>query len=93
MQIMIPAQRSCPSGWTKEYEGYLMSTYAQENKATFECIDEKPEYVEGRCNSCCIILYDIVVVLYCFVQCCIKLDCNCDCCDTLYRVYHLHKTL
>lgn len=44
---MIPGRRTCEYGWKKEYEGYLMTSYAQENKATFECIDSDPEYFKG----------------------------------------------
>lgn len=25
--LMMPARNDCPSGWTKEYHGYLMTSY------------------------------------------------------------------
>ncbi|XP_015764089.1 PREDICTED: short-chain collagen C4-like [Acropora digitifera] len=47
-QIMIPATNKCPSGWTKEYSGYLMTEYfnhAHENE--FVCIDKDAEAIPG----------------------------------------------
>ncbi|XP_067943374.1 short-chain collagen C4-like [Watersipora subatra] len=48
--IMIPGKRSCPDNeWTFEYEGYLMSAQSNLNwRATFECVDANPEYMEGE---------------------------------------------
>lgn len=46
--IMIPALLSCPTGWTSEYSGYLMSAYHNSNSgATFECVDGQPEAIPG----------------------------------------------
>ncbi|KAF6036697.1 hypothetical protein EB796_004992 [Bugula neritina] len=46
--MMIPAKRSCPAGWTQEYEGYLMSAYEHfQTSSTYECVDSHPEYVRG----------------------------------------------
>ena len=46
--VMIPAKLTCPTGWTEEYDGYLMTTYHSHNSAsTFECIDEGAEAVPG----------------------------------------------
>ena len=46
--VMIPAKLTCPSGWTKEYSGYLMSAhYNSESPSTFECIDHDAEAVPG----------------------------------------------
>ena len=66
-QVMIPARNDCPSGWTLEYKGYLMSTYKTDKGRTqFICVDEDAEgangsqpdansaflyFVEGRCGS------------------------------------------
>ena len=46
--LMIPAKTSCPSSWTREYEGYLMSAAkyaAQQNnsRTMFECVDKDQE--------------------------------------------------
>ena len=45
--LMIPAWRHCPSGWTVEYTGYLMSSLHNEGKATYECVDMNAESVPG----------------------------------------------
>ena len=47
---MIPAKTSCPSGWRKEYAGYLMTSYHGSDRArtTFECIDQNPQTVPGQ---------------------------------------------
>ena len=50
--LMIPAKPSCPSSWTREYYGYLMTGY-KGNSATdqghvmFECVDKDQESVDG----------------------------------------------
>ena len=38
--LMIPAKTSCPSGWTEEYEGYLMTAHRTNHRSTFECVDK-----------------------------------------------------
>ena len=45
--VMIPAKLTCPSGWIREYNGYLMSEHRNHNSATFECIDHDAEAVPG----------------------------------------------
>ena len=45
--LMIPAWDRCPSGWTIEYTGYLMSTRYTQTKATFECVDMNAESIPG----------------------------------------------
>ena len=37
--IMIPATINCPSGWTREYYGYLMTSDEDENRGIFVCLD------------------------------------------------------
>ena len=49
---MIPAKSQCPSTWTLEYSGYLMSTYYGDSRNThyrtmFECVDKNPDSVPG----------------------------------------------
>ena len=47
-QLMIPARSDCPSGWTKEYHGYLMAANSGHKHSTsFLCIDAQAEFVHG----------------------------------------------
>ena len=47
--IMVPAKTECPSSWTREYYGYLMT--ARENyghyRSSFDCVDVNPDTVPG----------------------------------------------
>ena len=46
--LMMPARNDCPSGWTEEYHGYLMTEYYnQKNQRDFICVDKDAEYVAG----------------------------------------------
>ena len=46
--LMMPARNDCPSGWTEEYHGYLMtSRYSHKHSRNFVCVDRDPEYVPG----------------------------------------------
>ena len=65
--VMIPARNVCPSGWTLEYKGYLMSGhYGHNGRTEFICVDGNAEpttgshvnkngallyFVEGNCGS------------------------------------------
>ena len=46
--LMIPAKTQCPTSWTTEYIGYLMSG-AQPHPlpTTYECVDKDPESITG----------------------------------------------
>ncbi len=45
---MLPARLTCPSNWTLEYNGYLMSArYNHKHSKTFECVDKDPESIPG----------------------------------------------
>eukprot|EP00058_Branchiostoma_floridae_P004809 XP_002590297.1 hypothetical protein BRAFLDRAFT_76550 [Branchiostoma floridae] len=47
-KLMIPARNTCPTGWTQEYDGYLMTSYYNHPGAKeFVCVDEQPEPVTG----------------------------------------------
>ncbi|XP_025078329.1 short-chain collagen C4-like [Pomacea canaliculata] len=47
--IMIPGTNSCPSGWTTEYTGLLMTgNNAHAGSSEFICVDSK---LEGRIDS------------------------------------------
>lgn len=48
-QLMIPAKVNCPSGWTREYYGYLMAGGSSRTteRMSFVCVDRYPEVVPG----------------------------------------------
>ncbi len=46
--LMIPAHTTCPTSWTKEYQGYLMAGHhTHPRSAVYECVDEGAESVDG----------------------------------------------
>ena len=45
--VMIPARLTCPSSWTREYYGYLMTERHNHHRSTFECVDSSPQSVPG----------------------------------------------
>ena len=45
--VMIPAKIHCPSNWTLEYNGYIMSEYVGYHRSMYECVDKDPESVPG----------------------------------------------
>ena len=47
--VMIPAKTTCPSSWTQEYSGYLMSAFYGSNhyRTMFECVDKDAEGIPG----------------------------------------------
>ena len=46
--VMIPAKTQCPTNWTLEYIGYLMSQHRGYNSRTmYECVDKDPESIPG----------------------------------------------
>ena len=46
--MMIPARNACPSGWTMEYKGYLMSEhYGHKGRTQFICVDGNAEATHG----------------------------------------------
>ncbi|XP_019853692.1 PREDICTED: short-chain collagen C4-like, partial [Amphimedon queenslandica] len=52
VKLMIPARTSCPSSWTVEYKGYLMTQrHNHANNKVYECVDENPESIDGSENS------------------------------------------
>ena len=47
-QLMIPATNTCPSGWTREYHGYLMTSHwGHAHSSEFVCVDAGAEVVPG----------------------------------------------
>ena len=46
--LMIPAKLTCPTNWTTEYTGYILTNYHSYNgRYLYECIDQAPESVPG----------------------------------------------
>ena len=45
--LMVPAKTQCPTGWTREYYGYLMSSLNVHGRSMYTCIDKDPESVPG----------------------------------------------
>jgi len=50
---MIPAKTQCPSTWTLEYSGYLMSEgiWSHHSRTMYECIDKNPDSVPGTASD------------------------------------------
>ena len=79
---MVPAKYTCPTGWTREYYGYLMGQYYNYHSHQFTCIDVAFKsvvgssadnegllfyFVEGRCGSLPCPPYDNTKELSCAV--------------------------
>ena len=79
---MLPAKYTCPTGWTREYYGYLMSERYTHHRSTFSCVDysltpvvgsNRPDDgfyfvpVEGVCGSLPCPPYEAYKELYCAV--------------------------
>ncbi|XP_071823073.1 uncharacterized protein [Apostichopus japonicus] len=46
--LMVPARPSCPSGWTREYYGFLMAERSNNHQRTqYVCLDGHPTYRPG----------------------------------------------
>ena len=48
---MLPAKYTCPTGWTREYHGYLMSERHSHRRSTFSCVDHSLKPVIGSGNN------------------------------------------
>ena len=47
--LMVPGTYQCPTGWTQEYSGWLMSADKDHNGRTmFVCLDKDPEVIPGH---------------------------------------------
>ena len=44
---MVPAKYTCPTGWTREYYGYLMAEYYDDYRSQFVCADISLKQVPG----------------------------------------------
>lgn len=40
--MMIPGTTNCPSGWTKQYGGYLMANHYTQRKSEYVCVNASP---------------------------------------------------
>ena len=51
--IMIPAKTQCPSSWTREYYGYLMTEreIRGHHRSSFDCVDVNPDVVPGGAGN------------------------------------------
>ena len=49
--IMVPAKTQCPSSWTREYYGYLMTEHSSHRRSSFDCVDVNPDVVPGGTGS------------------------------------------
>ena len=51
-QLMIPGRISCPTGYTLEYNGYIMANhYTQAAKGSYLCVDAAPELAGSSANN------------------------------------------
>jgi hypothetical protein len=50
-QILVPGRTSCPTGWTTEYNGYLMATHYTQVKSEWACVDAAPEATGDPANA------------------------------------------
>jgi len=68
-QLMIPASNTCPVGWTREYNGYLMAEYSHSvgtksyahHSSSYICVDSAPEVATGPISLTQGLLYFIKV--------------------------------
>ena len=44
---MIPTKTTCPTSWTTEYTGYLMTERHTYHRSMYECVDQSQESVPG----------------------------------------------
>ena len=49
--LMIPAKTSCPTSWTREYYGYLMSEHYTRKRGSYVCVDEDQESLSTSTDS------------------------------------------
>ncbi|XP_071964545.1 uncharacterized protein [Antedon mediterranea] len=47
VKMMLPARRTCPENWTREYHGYIVSSHYQHQRSEYICVDEAPEARPG----------------------------------------------
>jgi hypothetical protein len=45
--LMLPGKTTCPTSWTREYQGYIMAERHDHHRSTFECVDRSQASVPG----------------------------------------------
>ena len=66
VSLMIPAKTQCPTLWTLEYIGYLMShAHHNDGRTMYECVDKDPESVPGLNGGSSPTAYLYLVEPYC----------------------------
>lgn len=45
ISLMIPAKTVCPSSWTLEYVGNIISKFRTQGFLEYSCLDEDPEFI------------------------------------------------
>jgi len=48
---MFPAKVKCPATWTKQYQGYLMSSRNKQFRSEYLCVDEAFQRAGRRRND------------------------------------------
>ncbi|KAK3089109.1 hypothetical protein FSP39_000892 [Pinctada imbricata] len=46
-KMVIPAKIKCPESWTKQYAGYLATSYGSKAAAEYICMDQNPTAAHG----------------------------------------------
>ena len=57
---MVPAKYTCPTGWTREYYGYLMSKCHNHHRSQFTCMDIAFKSVIGSSTNLSGVLFYFV---------------------------------
>ena len=55
--IMIPAKTQCPSGWSREYYGYLISEYETRYRLSYYCVDVNSEGIGSAASEEGVLIY------------------------------------
>ncbi len=50
-ELMIPGRTSCPTSWTREYSGYIMSARFNHQRSSFVCVNEALEVIPGTSGT------------------------------------------
>ena len=74
VSVTIPAKTVCPTNWTLEYIGYLMSEFYTGYRTMYECVDKEPESVPGLNSSSNPTAYFTLVEPYCSGLSCAPYD-------------------
>ncbi|XP_070177739.1 uncharacterized protein [Littorina saxatilis] len=61
--IMVPGTLSCPSGWTSQYTGHLVSQLADHFATEYVCLDGSPEHsLNDESNENGLLFYYVITV-------------------------------